>query len=313
MSPPSSSDGRVSAKSTADPILRNALRYTISAKEYETLHKYIISRSKVLKRNAPTVARVEKIIDAKVSTGDHYNDYNASAVRASARVFVASAAALKIWGLVGEKYLGKTSARGKKIPLWRHPNFRLSLSLSSILLLHRILFRFFTRLRAYLLADEAKPFRRRNAKISRTLTSSLAPAIGASLAGFMLAVYPADQLRVTIAIYTLSRAAEFAYHHAEEEGWIWGKKERPWWWGSWLIYPLSCGQLLHAFVFDRDCFPTPFGTFILKNSPQYTHGRPTDYPSNLPWPTPLVVAEKLGEMAKLHYPYVALLVPQIKS
>lgn len=145
--------------------------------------------------------------------------------------------------------------RGKKLSLWKSPNFKLSLSLSTILLLHRILFRFFTRLRAHLLTPEARPFRLRNKKTSKTLTSNLAPAIGASLAGFMLAVYPNDQLRVTIAIYTLSRAAEFAYNLAEDEGWIWGKKERPWWWGSWLMFPLTCGQLLHAFVFDRDCFP----------------------------------------------------------
>ena len=71
----------------------------------------------------------------------------------------------------------------------------------------------------------------------------------------MLAVYPSDQLRVAIAIYTLSRAAEFAYNLAEDEGWIWAKKERPWWWGSWLMFPFSSGQLLHTFVFDRDCFP----------------------------------------------------------
>lgn len=71
----------------------------------------------------------------------------------------------------------------------------------------------------------------------------------------MLAVYPADQLRTTIAIYALSRAAEFAYNLAEDEGWIWGKVDRPWWWGSWLLFPFTSGQLLHAFVFDRDCFP----------------------------------------------------------
>lgn len=132
---------------------------------------------------------------------------------------------------------------------------RLSLSLSSILLFHRLLFRFFTRLRAHLLAADARPFRQRNPKTSKTLTSNLAPAIGASLAGFMLGVYPSDQLRVTIAIYTLSRAAEFAYNLAEDEGWIWNKYERPWWWGSWMLMPLATGQLLHAFVFDRDCFP----------------------------------------------------------
>lgn len=106
---------------------------------------------------------------------------------------------------------------------------------------------------------EARPFRQRNKRTSKTLTSSLAPAVGASLAGFMLAAYPKDQLRVTISIYALSRAAEFAYNLAEEEGWIWGKEgsgwERPWWWGSWLIFPFTSAQLLHAFVFDRDTFP----------------------------------------------------------
>lgn len=206
------------------------------------------------------------------------------------------------------------------MPLWKSPNFRLSLSLSTILLLHRILFRFFTRLRAHLLTPEARPFRQRNKRTSRTLTSSLAPAIGASLAGFMLAVYPSDQLRVTIAIYTLSRAAEFAYNHAEDEGLIWGKgNKRPWWWGSWMLFPLTSGQLLHAFVFDRDCFPKvyytmekergltnmrqAYGNFILKNSPQYVHPRPLDYPSNLPWPNTYEVVDKLGDMARLHYPY----------
>jgi hypothetical protein len=97
---------RVSAKSTADPILRNALRYTISAKEYETLHKYIISRSKVLKRNAPTVARVEKLVERPGR-----DDYNAAAVRASLRVFVATGAALKLWRLVGERFLGRDGVR----------------------------------------------------------------------------------------------------------------------------------------------------------------------------------------------------------
>ncbi len=89
------------AKSTADPILRNALRYTISAKEYETLHKYIISRSKVLKRNAPTVAKVEKLVERPGR-----DDYNAAAIRASLRVFLTTSAALKAWSVVKQRFLG---------------------------------------------------------------------------------------------------------------------------------------------------------------------------------------------------------------
>ncbi|CZS89958.1 uncharacterized protein RCO7_02338 [Rhynchosporium graminicola] len=292
----SKSNPRISAKSTADPILRNALRYTISAKEYETLHSYILSRSKLLKRNTPSVSRVDKLVQRPGS-----DDYNAAAVRASLRVFVATSAGLKVWGLIKERFLG---ARGvnKKVPPWRNHNFRLSLSLSTILLLHRILFRFFTRLRAHLLAPEARPFRQRNKRTSKTLTSSLAPAVGASLAGFALAINPADQLRVTISIYALSRAAEFAYNLAEEEGWIWSKGEKPWWWGSWLLFPFTSGHLLYAFVFDRDCFPSAYGDFILKYSPTYVQPRPEDYPANLPWPSSYDQVDSLAEIARLRYP-----------
>lgn len=134
----------------------------------------------------------------------------------------------------------------------KSPSFRLSLSLSLILLLHRLLFRFFSRLRSNLLIKDAAPFRRRNPRISRSLTSRLAPAFGASLAGFALAIYPADQLRLTLAIYVATRATEFLHNELENKGWF---QNRPWWWGSWILMPLSTAQLLHAFVFDRDCFP----------------------------------------------------------
>jgi hypothetical protein len=99
----------ISAKSTADPILRNALRYTISAKEYEALHKYIISRSKVLKRNAPTVAKVERLVEYRGEGTDAgtRDDPTVAAVRASMRVFVATGAALKVWRILGERFLGR--------------------------------------------------------------------------------------------------------------------------------------------------------------------------------------------------------------
>jgi len=121
-----------------------------------------------------------------------------------------------------------------------------------ILLLHRLLYRFFSRLRTNLLTKDAAPFRRRNPRISRSLTSRFAPAIGASLGGFALGVYPADQLRITIAIYMITRAAEFTYNTLENDGWF---RNKPQWVGSWMLMPFATGQLLHAFLFDRDCFP----------------------------------------------------------
>lgn len=84
-----------------DPVMRNALRYTVSAREYAALHKYILSRSRTLRRNAPTPAAVEKSLaptDASASS-----DYNAKAVRHALRVFVTTWAGMKGYEFVSKK------------------------------------------------------------------------------------------------------------------------------------------------------------------------------------------------------------------
>jgi hypothetical protein len=121
----------MTAKSTTDPILRNALRYTISAREYATLHKYVISRSRALKKRAPTVDAVERMMgsprgreqlgstgvkgkgkgkdgeDERAVAVRRDDDYNARAIRHSIRVFVATGALMKLWGVVSARLMGK--------------------------------------------------------------------------------------------------------------------------------------------------------------------------------------------------------------
>ncbi|CRK42286.1 hypothetical protein BN1723_016034 [Verticillium longisporum] len=169
-----------------------------------------------------------------------------------------------------------------------------------------------SRLRGHLLDDAAIPFRRRNPRTAATLTSPYAPAVGASLAGLALGVYPAQQLRVSVAIYAMFRALEFGWNLCEGEGMIWGfkaggrvKRERPWWWGSWMIQPFAFGQLLHAVVFDRDCFPAAYGNLIFNNSTAYLQQRPAGYPSHLVWPKTLDIVDSLAQMAKLNWPRAA--------
>ena len=186
-----------------------------------------------------------------------------------------------------------------KTSLSKSPNIRLSASFSLILLFHRLLHRFFTRLRQSLLTDSAQPFRRRNPRVAKALTSSLAPAVGAGLSGLFLGLCPADQLRLTITIYAFSRALEFGYNGLGERGWF---KSRPWWFGSWLLLPAAYGQLLHAFVFDRDCFPESFGNVIMGNSPEYIQKRPKGYPPERPWPGTFDIVESLAEISRLHWP-----------
>ncbi|PSR84080.1 hypothetical protein BD289DRAFT_369101 [Coniella lustricola] len=342
----------ISAKATSDPVLRNTLRYTISAREYALLHRYILSRSRQIKKRVPTVETVNKIMNGDPSVNNlnsrklrrrgskgkerqgssdntplevkdvgstsagagagagamvGADDYNARAVRHSLRVFGTTAAAMKLYGLVAERFLGAKRTANKQ-PFHKSPIFKLSLSLSSILLLYRFLYRFFWRLRMAILDSSSEPFRRRNPRVTRTLTSIYTPAIGASMAGIALGISPPEQLRVSIAIYAAFRALEFGWNCVEDAGMVWGReksgrlKMRPWWFGSWMMQPFAFGQLLHAFVFDYDCFPTSYGGFIMKNSSAYIHTRPTRFPANLTWPSTRQVVDSLGQMAKLNWP-----------
>jgi hypothetical protein len=84
-----------------DPILRNTLRYTISAKEYKLLHDYLISRSpSPLKKRAPQPTNYEAVVKSR-------DDYNAAAIRAALRVFLATGTGLKIWDIVMGQLMGK--------------------------------------------------------------------------------------------------------------------------------------------------------------------------------------------------------------
>ncbi|KAJ4150567.1 hypothetical protein LMH87_011312 [Akanthomyces muscarius] len=307
-SPDGASAGRPrrasSAATTVDPVMRNALRYTVSPREYAALHKYIIARSKTLRRNAPTPAAVEKALAPTPASAA--SDYNAKAVRHALRVFVTSWVGMKGYEFVSKK-LSKDSTPAKKTPFYKSPALRLSLSLSSILFLYRLLFRFLTRLRVHLMEPSVEPFRRRNPRTAAALTSPYAPAVGASFAGLALGIYPSPPVRAGVALWLLFKALEYSWDLAEGEGMIWGmkqgrKRERPWWFGSWLLQPLAFGQLLHAAVFDKDCFPDSYGKFIWGNSPVYLHGRPEGYPTNLKWPSRDEVVTSLSEMARLNWP-----------
>ena len=89
------------AQIKTDPILRNALRYTLSAKEYKTFHQYLISRS-------PTAVRTRALAPPKyaalVQTKD---DYNGAAIRASLRAFIATQTSLKLWELIKGSLLNR--------------------------------------------------------------------------------------------------------------------------------------------------------------------------------------------------------------
>ncbi|RHZ64010.1 uncharacterized protein CDV56_108967 [Aspergillus thermomutatus] len=277
----------------ARPLVRNALRITLSAKEYKLLHEYIIQRTPLsIQDKAPSPSRYEAIVRSK-------NKHNEAALRASLRVFLVSGGLLRLVDAIVRRIQGDLSKKKSRSSILHSPNFRLSLSLSLVLLLHRFLHRFFVKLRTNLRTDDARPFRERNPRVSRALTSRYAPAVGASMAGFALGICPQTQLRITAAIYAGTRTMEFVFNALEEKGWL---GDRPWWFGSWLLMPVSCAQLFHAFVFDRETVPKWFGNTLFRLSPSYIRGRPDSLPADFPWPDKEAVVDSLANIARLRWP-----------
>ncbi|RDW90693.1 uncharacterized protein DSM5745_02468 [Aspergillus mulundensis] len=274
-----------------NPFVRNALAISVSAKEYRFLHSHAQQYPSIHGRLI-SPDKFEAITRSK-------NKYNEAAVRAALRVFLGSGASLKLLNFIIGR-ISKAPAQEKvRTSLLRSPILRLSAALSLMVLLHRLLHRFFVKLRANLRTDEAGPFRERNPRISKALTSRYAPAVGASLAGLAMGICTVDQLRISLALYTITRGLEALYNVMDEKGWL---KNKPSWFGGWLLMPVSLAQLFHAFVFDREFTPTWMARLILRLSPTYIHARPDTLPAEFHWPEKTEIVDSIAAIAKLRWP-----------
>jgi hypothetical protein len=116
--------------------------------------------------------------------------------------------------------------------LWNHSNFLSSLSLSTLIVAHRLLYRFFYQLRSNLQLPEALQFRTKYPNASKLFLSPKSPSLAASIAGFALLLHPATDRRVSIAVYALIKALEFLYNQYEDAGYF---INRPW-----VCHPPQC-------------------------------------------------------------------------
>ena len=269
-------------------MVQPALQYALSAREYELLRSYVTDGG------ASSTSRRSSLLTPPSPRHDH----NASAFRSAVRLYFATTLGLKSIDLIRVRIAARRlKTRSPPKPLVANGG-KLALSLASILFFHRILFRFFSRLRIQLLHEKVKRIRERYPRLFAALTSKIAPAVGASLAGLALGICPADQLRMTIAIYTGARSLEFLYNGLAAAKII----NPPWWFGSWMLFAVAQGQLLHAFVFDRDCFPQAYADFILSYTPEYIQRRPENVSPKVAWPTQTQIVDSLASMATLRWP-----------
>ncbi|KAJ4523240.1 hypothetical protein HRR78_000736 [Exophiala dermatitidis] len=254
------------------------LRYVLTEREYALLRRYIlrskIARDGVGKSHPEGTNTMHSTGSAEVPS--RRNEQLTATFRSASRVFVLTYGSLKAI----ESLLSRVSSR-------RSPTAE------------RAAKPLFARLRLRLLHEKVRSIRDRYPRIYAALTSRIAPAIGASLSGFALGICPADQLRVTAVMYVASRVLEIGYAAIQHTPFI---ANKPSWVGSWLLFALAQGQLLHAFVFDRDCFPATYGHFILGYTPEYVQRRPASLSPRVRWPQPDDIVDALAQMARLRWP-----------
>ncbi|KAA8896075.1 hypothetical protein FN846DRAFT_966534 [Sphaerosporella brunnea] len=275
-----------------------ALRYVISQKEYAFVRRRVLAKAPPsIASNTPTRAEFDAVVKAAT-----WDDFLPASSRAGLRMLLLCNVLLNSFQYI----VGRLRSRKLNTPppplrllFLNKPNFLSACSLSTLIVFHRLLYRFFYQLRSNLQLPEAKEFRQKYPKASQLFLSPRAPPLTASLAGFALLLHPATDRRVTISVYTFVKALEFIYNRYEDEGWF---QNRPWWLGSWLLFPLTSGQLLYSFLFERYAFPEEYCNFITKYSPEYIQPRPVDLSPHLPWPDTFEVLDSLPKIASLRFP-----------
>lgn len=87
---------------TIHPIVRNALRISLSVKEYRTLHDVAVKRAPSLKDKLPSPSHYENMANPK-------NRHTEAAFRTSMRLFVGSGIAMKLVEVVMKRVRGDTT------------------------------------------------------------------------------------------------------------------------------------------------------------------------------------------------------------
>ncbi|CAG8515108.1 9132_t:CDS:2 [Acaulospora morrowiae] len=149
------------------------------------------------------------------------------------------------------------------------------------------------------------PVRRRKSPSNKTNVNDIIgspfvpPFLAGLLAGPTLLIDNNQSRRISISMYMLSKSLQFVYHALRKNGII---PVMPWWWGSWLIFPISSSQLIYAYMVHPDAFPDAYGRFITSRSSTYVQKRPKYFLDSMPWPTGQEIVERITTIASLHYP-----------
>ncbi|KAK6539818.1 hypothetical protein TWF694_008667 [Orbilia ellipsospora] len=165
-------------------------------------------------------------------------------IRLGGRIFIIGSSILTVVDTVRSRAY---NSRG--IGPWsKRLNIRIPLSLSLLLLLHRLCYRTAIRLQSKvssLNVTLAAP----SGKLKKIIMSPMASSFAAALSGIVLVSIPSDNARLSISVYIFAKTMEYLSNALYVSGRV------PWWFGSWLLFPLSFSQLFHTFLTGGESVP----------------------------------------------------------
>ncbi|KAM0748928.1 hypothetical protein T439DRAFT_382026 [Meredithblackwellia eburnea MCA 4105] len=141
------------------------------------------------------------------------------------------------------------------------------------------------------------------------LSPYLPPFLAGVIASPTMLIEQPGQRRITMALYAFTRAIQGGFDAGARKGVIpKALAEGRWWFGGHLLFAISNGILLHAFVFNSEQFPAAYSNFILKYSSAYLPVAPPSYPvpsaatKVLPWPHPRQIVDGITSCSRARYP-----------
>ncbi|KAK9468414.1 hypothetical protein V1512DRAFT_259419 [Lipomyces arxii] len=295
-------------------LIAYLLNYVVSPEEYETI------LSKLAKVDTTKVAGSGRKVALKKHLAglmipsetvwvqaQNLNELYISVFRASTRLYGGAYTALTLAEMVPyyskklmEKRVQLGDKRGSRPSLLSRNRSRASSSAAMILAMYRLLYVFTMSLHTGVMSKEARQFRAKHRRVTRTFRSQyFAPFTSGLLSGLFLKWLPTTKRRSDIAFFSATVAAEQLFNFVTMNKQFAFVRQQA---GPWILFPISLAQLLYTFTYNPECCPEGFKTLMLKLGAGYIPQRPSHYPANLTWPDTTESLNSLRAIATKNYP-----------
>ncbi|KAK9455271.1 hypothetical protein V1511DRAFT_499958 [Dipodascopsis uninucleata] len=279
-------------------IVAYVMNLLISPREYRRARIFAIDASKRAKDSPKLTScfpdienklgrALPRVSDLEIKSKEPYRSI-LSLWRSSSRLYISTYIILKLINHLKTKVLRR--------PSYSSNESATATSVTMMLIVYRIMFKVTSNIHRRVTYPQAKAFRRKYKKVATIIKSDSFPSTASGfLAGLCLIFHKEDKIRTAVTFYVATLAAEALYDSvmSDIDYKIMGHKLE-----SWMLFPLSYGQLFYSFIYERDCCPESFKRFMIFFSPERISQVPDYYPKDLPYPSETQILDSLTEIIR---------------